>query len=656
MDDSKSDSSMSESNHRDDIVVEPTRRNWISYIALLAVQGQNAFNDNAVRWLLAVLGAAYFAELAIAAGEDPADGFYENILAMLAVLPFIIFSPFAGWLADRFSKKTVIVWAMIYQIIAFLIVGIGVSRGSLAIATFAFFLLALQSALMSPAKNGILKEYVGKNRLGLANGGVQFVLILSILAGSIVGAFWYGRRFDETLDVFGAGVLPVWVFAAGTIIPLALCLGMEPTHARNPGKPFSVKLFYSHFGELAMLLKTKKLRLPAIGVAWFWIFALTSQLITFGAARDLTNGQIGMGAETARMLASASVGIAIGSAMAAYLGRQRIRLGLIPVGGLGMAVSCLLISFQAPGEWPFYLILVLVGGMAATFYVPTFAYFQDIVPEKRRGRLLATTNIMGNVGMVLAAAAQAGMSALGASPGLQFLLLGMVSMVAAFYVIRILPLDFLRALLVPYIRIFYRLRVSGRKNVPKKGGVLMICNHVSFVDGFLIGAACPRPVRFVVGEEYYNMWWATWFFRLVGAVPIAPLKAKDAIRKIAAALEKGQVVCIFPEGRLTRDGEVAEFQKGFKLISRQARVPVQPVCVDGIWGSLLSLYGGRLLWKLPRRGFAPVTVRFGEPLDGDDVDVELAREAVIKLLEKGPEGKAVLGKPVPQFDDDGKES
>lgn len=606
----------------------PSARNWRSFLSLVALQSQNAFNDNAVRFILLPLGTALAAEL------GSISGYFQHILGACLVVPYILFSPLCGWMADRFSKKSIINAALWMQTGVFLTIMAAVYLQLIWIATAGFFFLALQSTLLSPAKNGIIKELVGAARLNFANGWMEMTLIVAILSGMFVGgwAFDHGYIGQPATpgNAWSAAAAPLWLLTAATLLALAFGMGVEKVPASKPDERFHPRFLWGHFVELKRLFSTRAMRLSAIGVTFFWILGAMAQLIIVQVAKEATGGQGGMGSATSIMTACASGGIAIGSVVAALIGRRRTELGLVPAGGILMSLACVTLVFTPVGGSSFYLGLVAVGAFSALFYVPLFAFLQELAPEEERGRLIAASNLLNNLGMVFATLLQAVLMKSGLGAGAQFGIMGAASLIVAFITLRILPDRFFRLLLLPLIRRIWKVEATGIHNVPARGGALMVCNHISYVDAFVLSAVCPRPIRFLIFEGYYNLWWARWFLDIFGAVPIARGKARGAIKAAATAIADGHLVCIFPEGKLTTDGKMNSFLAGLELILRLSPAPLVPTSIRGLWGSFFSYAGGApfTLRRAERAG--PVTIAFGEPLPASTSAAQA--EAAVKEL------------------------
>lgn len=606
----------------------PSARNWRSFLALIALQTQNAFNDNAVRFILLPLGTALAAEL------GGISGYFQHVLGACLVVPYILFSPLCGWMADRFSKKSIITAALMLQTGVFLTIMAAVHLRLIWIATAGFFFLALQSTLLSPAKNGIIKELVGTARLNFANGWMEMTLIVAILGGMFVGGWAFDRGYmagPPTADnAWAAAAAPLWLLTAATVLALVFGMGVEKVPPRKPDEQFHPHLLWGHFVEIKRLFSTRAMRLTAIGVTYFWILGAMAQLVIVQVAKEATGGQGGMGSATSIMTACASGGIAIGAIFAALIGRKHSELGLVPTGGILMSIACAALVFTPVGSTAFHIGLLAVGAFSALFYVPLFAFLQELAPESERGRLIAASNLLNNLGMVFATILQALLMKSGLGAGAQFGIMGAASLVVAFITLRILPDRFFRMLLIPLARRLWKVKSTGMENVPATGGALMVCNHMSYVDAFVLSAACPRPIRFLIFEGYYNLWWARWFLDIFGAVPIARGKAHGAIKAAAAAIADGHLVCIFPEGKLTTDGKMNSFLGGLELILRLSPAPLVPAAIRGLWGSFFSHAGGApFTWRRAERA-GPVSISFG-PVLPSTTNAGDAESAVRKL-------------------------
>ncbi len=579
----------------------------------MGLQAQNAFNDKALQFTLVPLGAWVAAMVGAQWGAT-----LPHLLGMLILLPFILFAPLAGWASDSFSKTRVIRLAAWMQLAVFVVVLSSFRMEFLPLAVACFFFLAVQSTILSPAKNGIIKELLGSSRLGFASGIMQMFTILAILAGQILIGIWFSSRLEATGSGWSAGLFPMILVSLGAVVTLVMAYMIQvvPAPAR---KPFRLSLAVSHFHQLRQLLNSRPLRLSALGIAYFWAFGALVQFITLQIAGELyPDGHPNFGRATSYMMLAASGGIGVGSILGALINKRHIELGLNPLGGIIMTVSSLLIVLAQPESWFFYVALAIAGLGAAFFFVPINAFLQDECDPDQRGNILAGSALLNCLGMAGAVVLQLTMLKLGFSPAEQFLLLALVSVVATCYVMRLLPRAFIKMLAFSALRAFYRIETIHPKRMPEKGGVLLTPNHVSYLDALILTAASPRPVRFLMVSDYFEKPVVGKVAKIFDTVPISSKRAKDAIRVAAAAVEEGNVVCIFPEGELSRSGFMGEFKRGMELIARKADCLIQPVYLDGLWKSIFSAERGKFFWKKPRAIPFGVRVAFGEAWPAKD--------------------------------------
>ncbi len=612
-----------------DSSVHLPRRNWISIVLVLVVQALNSFSDNFVKMLLIALSI-------IIAKETWVGRHMELWLGAIFSLPYMIFAPLAGYWSDRFSKRSVIIWMQVMQIICFvwLAAALWMERvpGSLEICLAGFFVLAVQAAVLSPAKMGIMKELSGSRRLGRVSGWLQVTMLAGILGGMWAGGIWYGAEYEKTGDAWQSALWPliiISIFGVGELIA-ALCIQQTPAH---PEVHWRKGMGWEHFESIKIVFRRRSIRLAALGVTYFWFIsnAISFILVTLTKEMhpDTTGGDGPM--ELAKVAGILGIGVISGSFFASHISRHRIELGLIPIGGFGLVVGLLWSGLAALGSNWMYAGIIFTGAAGGCFMVPLYAYAQDKAEKQEKARIHAGMNLMDCLSTLIAVAVVALMKWLEFSASTQFLLLAMPTCAAAIYIMRLLPQDLVRLLMLAAVRFVYKVRAVNVERIPATGGVLLLPNHVSYVDAFIVGAASTRPVRFVMWDKLYNLWWAKWLMRIIGNVPISPVRAKDAIRAVAAALKEGEVVCLFPEGQITRHGMVNELRKGFELMARQAEAQVVPVYLDGLYGSIFSFQGGKFFTKRPKHLRYPVEVHFGVPLAPREASTEAVRHAMLAL-------------------------
>ena len=611
----------------------------MSFWALVGMQSANAFNDNFAKFILIPLGVAL-----AALGLAPKG--MEYILGLLLVLPFILFAPTAGWLGDRFAKHRVIRWSSWFQLFvlgmmcAALWVGTTFGKDhsmlALVIVLAAFFLLATQSALLSPAKIGVVKELVGSNRLGFANGVMEGTVILAILLGQIIGGVWFDKwGMQQGLDAepWKAAMIPMLWILIGAVISLILCHFIQHTKPQGAGK-FSKRVVLKHFSDLMKVRKDLPLWRSTKGIAFFWGFGGFLQLLLIQIAQERKGSFAGMGVETALLWLPVVVGIVFGSIAASLICARRNELGLIPVGGLMMTMGMLALAF-VPAGWQANALLGLSGCGAAIFLVPLNAYQQDRAPNDERGLVISASNLCNNLAGVFAVGLQYSLKALGVPSWIQFIFIAVICGWATIHIIRLLPKDFVRLIVLGVFRSIYRLEVKGGDKIPREGGVLLVPNHLSYIDAIVLSAACPRPIRFLMFADCFERKWVGKMARFFDTVPITSSRAKDAIRVASDALNEGAVVCIFPEGQLSRTGGVGELKRGYQMIAKRAKCPILPAYMDGLWGSVWSFAEGNFLKKYPRSLQYGVNVAFGDVMDAkDDLAGRLRDLSVITAAER----------------------
>ena len=362
---------------------DPGKRPFYTVIPLLFSQTIGAFNDNAMKAVLPVMAAVQF-------GKSSMDDVNVQV-SILLILPFVIFAPLAGWVSDRFPKKKVVSMTLLAQLVGLGLLSFGLANEQLFISLIGFFLLSTQSAFLSPAKKGILKELIGSNRLAMAVGWTEMLAMVGILGGAFVGAMCF-----DALVVENGGWNASLILALATMgLALLSWLAFLPTPSTEAPKalPFKLEVVWSHFGDLRDLMKNRKLRGPALGDAWFWSVGGFFYLLLVKLSGEVVEGDVGLGSLYGYWFLLLGLGIMAGSLFVAYLNRGRVELGLTALGGLLMPVSLTVLYFCYPLTLVFELGCLSLGFSGALFFVPLNGYLQDQAEEDRRGRVLAATNL-----------------------------------------------------------------------------------------------------------------------------------------------------------------------------------------------------------------------------------------------------------------------
>ncbi|MFD2257551.1 MFS transporter [Luteolibacter algae] len=607
---------------------EPTKRQWMGYWSMIVQQTQNAFNDKAAQFILIPLGGAV--------------GFsVESWAGLMIALPFVLFAPLAGWMSDRYSKKNVILGAAVAQVGILALICLAVFLKNLPLGLVGFFLLAVQSAFFSPAKIGINKELVGSKHLGFAAGVQQMTAMLAILAGQVVAGWWYDYRYRALGSVseiaWQAAFLPLLILACCSVPAVFMALAI-PRVSAHGGAKLSAKLLVSHFKDVRELWVDRGLRQASLGVAYFWGFASFINLWSVKVAKSLTDGGEGFGTLSSMFMASASLGMALGFGYASWLLRKKIELGWVPLAGLAMTVTALVLAFLTPGGWPFLVCLGMLAFFSALFLSPLNAWMQDRYPANKRGELQAAVNLQdcfAGISAVIAieimirVAAAVGLTELEGYRG-QMLAVALSCGLMTWFIVRLLPADMIRLVCLAIVKTLYRIKFSGTERLPAHGGALILPNHVSYADAFFISAVSERQVRFVMDETFMASRLIRLSARLFGTLSIRRDQPLEAIRKTIEALEAGHLVVLFPEGQLTRTGGLCELERGFELIARKAKVPVFPLWVDGSWGSIFSYERGRFFRKTPYRIPYGLSIAVGEEIHNRKLTCELVQQAMMK--------------------------
>jgi acyl-[acyl-carrier-protein]-phospholipid O-acyltransferase/long-chain-fatty-acid--[acyl-carrier-protein] ligase len=592
------------------------------FLGLLVTQFLVSLNDNMFRWLIIPIGQDLLGER----GQD----FVLSAGSICFLLPFVVLAAPAGFLADRFSKRSVMIGCKVAEII---IVALGVGAillGNVYLMLIVLALLASQAALFSPAKMGSIPEIVRPDRISAANGLVGMTTMLAIIFGTMAGGYLYHWT---TLQPGTLGkVLPGhyhWWISALALIGVAVAgwvasLFIGQLQPVNPTRPLPRNPFSETVRDLGLLVRHRPLLLAALASAFFWSLGALSQVNIAKLAKPelVGNDQQFVGP----LLAILMLGIGLGSLLAGMWSRGKVELGIVPVGAAGISVTAMLFLTVPHGNghmlsaaygWSGFWLLAL--GMAAGMYdIPLQAFLQERSPPQERGVVMAAYNFLSFSGMLLSAAIFWLLaSVLGLSARVIFLLCGLATLPVLACMLWRLPVQTLRFLFWRLSKIVYRVHLEGLENIPEQGGALLVSNHVSWIDGIMLMIYSPRPIRMIAYADYVEKGLVGWLARRAGAIAIVPGNRRsviDAIRTAREAIWQGELVCIFPEGGLTRTGLLQPFHPGFISILRGSPCPLVPVYLGGFWGSIFSFSGGKFFWKMPRRIRYPLSIRFGVPL------------------------------------------
>lgn len=617
------------------------------FAPLFWVQALGAFNDNVFKNALIILVTYRSMSIGVL---DPAQT--VAICGGLFILPFFLFSGVAGQIADHWPKTTLIPWIKLGEIGIMLLATAGLFSNSLPLLLLVLFLLGVQSSFFGPIKYGILPELLSDRELVGGNALVEMATFLAILLGTITGG---------VLIAAGGGAW--WV--SGTVLAVALAGWLTtflllPTQASSPHKPVNWNPVTATGGILAHVGRERIIYLPVLGIAWFWFLGAGLLALFPDFSRETLQGNEYL---VTYFLALFSIGIGTGSILCERLSKGRLELGLVPIGSIGMTIFILdlfLAGTPLPGrdfsigaflsQWTgirISLDIFFLSIFGGCYIVPLRTLIQQRSAAAHRASVIAASNIVNALFMVVSALFLVLLHQVNIPVPYIFAILALLNAAIALYIYLLIPEFLYRLLCYLLANVSYRLKIEGEEHIPETGPVVLASNHVTFVDWLLIAGACRRPARFVMHHSFLKIPVARWFFKGARVIPIAsgreaPQVLKLAFEEISQALENGEVVCIFPEGQITRDGAFNEFRAGIERIIQRNPAPVVPIALSGLWGSYFSRERGRAMSGNPLRWlWARVTLRIGKPIPPEEVTAEGVKAQVVALYEgKGPEEKA----------------
>lgn len=594
------------------------------FAPFFATQALGAFNDNAFRYATLLLVAF---QMGLTTQQV---NLYSNLGLALFILPFFLFSASAGQLAEKFEKTRLIRYVKLFEIGAMALAAVGFYTHSVTLLLAVLFLMGLHSTVFGPIKYAILPQALRQDELIGGNGMVEMGTSLAILTGQIAGG---AAIMQHTRGELYASALVIAVAACGWLASRAI----PPAPATAPELGFDWNPWRQTVAALRFVRKRATVFHAVLGISWFWFFGgiFTAQLPNY------TKLHLG-GDESVSILVLTlfSVGVGIGSLLCERLSGRRVEIGLVPFGSIGLTVFGVDLFFArpdappasgldwlaflaAPGNLRVAIDLALIGLFAGFYIVPLFALVQARTDKSELSRVIAGNNVLNALFIVVAALFGIGMLSLGVSIPRLFLIVALMNAVVAFYIYALTPEFLMRFLTWMIVNTLYRIRSDGLERIPEDGPALLVCNHVSYMDALIIMGCVRRPVRFVMHHRIFDVPLLRFIFRTAHAIPIAGAKEDPALlarafADIDAALAAGELVCVFPEGGLTRDGAIAPFRPGVERMLARRPVPVVPLALRGLWGSIFSRRDSALhRMRLPRRFWSRIALAAGAPLPAD---------------------------------------
>jgi len=605
------------------------------FLPYFITQFLGAFNDNVYKNALVIL-------IAFQATQQSFDSnTLINLSAGLFILPFFLFSAMAGQLADKYEKSHLMQSIKIFEISIMLFAAIGFYYHELTILFVALFLMGFHSTLFGPAKYGILPQHLRQEELMGGNGLVEMGTFLAILLGTILGGVLIGLPNGG-----------LWV----SLVTIAIAISGYFSARSIPISPSAdphLKINWNVFSETWQILKFTRENYTVfqsiLAISWFWFFGSLflsqfpnySKIYLYGDEHVVTF-----------LLALFSFGVGMGSLLCERLSGHRVDIGLVPFGAIGLTIFSFDLSFahiaqtnsilnvaqfwSTQGSLRIILDIVFIGLFGGIFIVPLYTLVQQRSEQSHLSRIIAGNNIINAIFMVASAIMAIILLNAGLTIPQLFLVCALMNAAVAIYIFTLVPEFLMRFLVWIVIHLIYRIEKEGLDNVPENGAAILTCNHVSYFDPLLIAGCVFRPVRFVAYYKLFDVPILSFVLKTAGAIPIAGIKENPQILNAAwksmdAALKNGELICIFPEGGITRNGEMQPFRKGIEQMLKDNPVPVIPMALCGLWGTFFSRFGGKAMSHFPRHLWAKIGLKISNSIPPDQVKATLLFDKTLEL-------------------------
>ncbi len=619
------------------------------FLPFFLTQFLGAFNDNLFRNAL-VVSVTYGAS---AAAHSADAGLLANVAQGLFILPFFLFSALAGQLADKYEKSRLIRQTRLAEVLLMFCAAAALYFGDVPTLLWLVFLLGVLATIFGPLKYSLMPQHLRQSELVGGNALVDAGTFIAILIGTISGGLLAPATAAEhaaggTSDAHVAAAVTMVVVAVGTY----LCSRAIPrAEATDPDLKINFNPFTATWQAIRFAAQTRAIMLSLLGISWFWLVGalILAQLPSY--AHDVLGGDKTV---YILLLTAFSIGTALGSLACEKLSGHKVEIGLVPLGSIGLTVFVLDLYFAHPAAhaggaalmtwrefvsdagWRVVMDCAFIGVFGGLFIVPLYSLILQRSAESHRARIIAANNIL-NAGFMVGAALLAILWLRYFSIPQLFILAAVLNAVVAIYIYSLVPEFLMRFLSWVFVNVMYRIKVKGLEHIPETGPALIVSNHVSFMDALVIGGSVRRPVRFVMDHNIFKIPVMGFIFRTARAIPIASAREdagalQRAFDRIDAELADGEVVCIFPEGKLTRDGEMNEFKKGVEKILERRPVPVIPMALRGLWGSFFSHREGKpAMTQPPKRFWSRIEVVVTAPVPGDDASATSLQRIVAGL-------------------------
>jgi len=567
------------------------------------------------------------------------------VIGALFILPFLLFSATAGQATDKYDKTRVIRFVKNLEIGIMLIAAFGFWTSNVIVLLACVFLMGIHSTIFGPVKFAYLPQHLNERELTGGNGMVEMGTFVAILLGQVAGGLLVaipevGRHYVA----FGC--------VAVALLGRFTAQSVPASPSTDPALRINWNPITETWRNLQLARQNIVVFRSLLGISWMWFFGAVFLSLFPAFAKEVLHGDEHV---ASLLLVVFSVGIGTGSLLCEMLSKRHVEIGLVPLGAIGMSAFAIDLYFASrglapadglsvsafigmPAHWRVIVDLALLSLFAGLYSVPMYALIQLRSQPSHRARIIAANNILNALFMIVSSLIVGALLAAHFTIPQVFLITGLLNAVVAFYIFMLVPEYLMRFVAFMLTRVIYRFEVRGDEHIPTTGAALLVCNHVSFIDAVLLMAASPRPIRFIMDHNIFKMPVLGWFFKLCKAIPIAPQREnpatyEQAFAQARAVLADGELLCIFPEGGITRDGQLGEFKGGVMKLIDSNPVPVVPLALQNLWGSYFSRAGGAAMSKPFRRGlFSRVALVAGSAVPPASVTPAALRERVGQLL------------------------
>ena len=610
------------------------------FLPFFLTQFLGAFNDNVFKNALIILIAFQGGQLV---NENANIDVLTNISAALFILPFFLFSATAGQWIDKKEKSQSIRFIKLLEVVIMLGAAYAFYVGSIYALIALLFLMGTQSTFFGPAKYSYIPQHLGATELVAGNALVQMGTFVAILVGTMMGGILIASDEGRHWVAITIVVLAVLGYLVSRFIP--------QTPSLEPDLKINWNPFTETWRNIAFIHKERIVFLSVLGISWFWFLGATYLVQLPNYTKTILGGNEQV---VTLLLTFFTLGIGGGSLLCNWLSGNKVELGLVPFGSIGLTLFGIDLFFAQPEFAPQSLIgisefisnsgsfrivfdVLFIGLFGGFYIVPLFSLIQQRSEPQHLSRVIAGNNIFNALLMVLSAVMAIVLLGAGVSIAELFLIVAILNAVVAVYIYTLVPEFFMRFCVWLLIHSVYHVRKQGLDNIPDEGAAVLVCNHVSYVDALIIAGCIRRPMRFVMYYKIYNLPLLKSLFKTAGAIPIAgkyedPELMERAFKEIEKALDNGDLVCIFPEGKLTRNGQMNKFRPGVERILQANSVPVLPMALNGLWGSAFSRHPSNIFLRILKGIRSSIELRIEPLLPAENVTAEVLQKRVEKIV------------------------